>query len=142
MIWLTDKFREAEISMAGKICKSKLIPWYDKSVLVSSLTLSLVRHFDIQKVNLLFDFFEEGENQVWQRALIGLFLGLYFHDYRLNYYPEITNRLEAARESTKLEKNIEAIVIQGRDTAGNDENEINPRRKTRPGRYPFIKEHR
>ena len=70
MIWLTDKFREAEISMAGKICKSKLIPWYDKSILVSSLTLSLVRHFDIQKVNLLFDFFEEGENQVWQRALI------------------------------------------------------------------------
>jgi tetratricopeptide (TPR) repeat protein len=112
MIWLTDKFREAEISMAGKICKSKLIPWYDKSVLVSSLTLSLVRHFDIQKVNLLFDFFEEGENQVWQRALIGLFLGLYFHDYRLNYYPEITNRLEAARDNHKLEKNIEAIVIQ------------------------------
>jgi len=112
MIWLTDKFREAEIIMAGKICKSKLIPWYDKSVLVSSLTLSLVRHFDIHKVNLLFDFFEEAENQVWQRALIGLFLGLYFHDYRLNYYPEITNRLEAARENTKLEKNIEAIVIQ------------------------------
>jgi tetratricopeptide (TPR) repeat protein len=112
MIWLTDKFREAEISMAGKICKSKLIPWYDKSILVSSLTLSLIRHFDIQKVNLLFDFFEEGENQVWQRALIGLFLGLYFHDCRLNFYPEITHRLEVARENQQLEKNIEAIVIQ------------------------------
>lgn len=112
MIWLTDKFREAEIRMAGKICKSNLIPWYDKSLLVSSLTLSLLRHFDIQKVNLLFDFFEEGENQVWQRAIIGLFLGLYFHDYRLKYYPEITNRLEAARDNHKLEKNIEAIVIQ------------------------------
>ena len=112
MIWLTDKFREAEISMAGKICKSNLIPWYDKSLLVSSLTLSLIRHFDIQKVNLLFDFFEEGENQVWQRALIGLFLGLYFHDYRLTYYPGITNRLEAARDNHKLERNIEAIVIQ------------------------------
>ena len=111
-IWLTDKFREAEISMAGKICKSRLIPWYDKAVLVSSLTLSLVRHFDIQKVNLLFEFYEEGENQVWQRALIGLFLGLYFHDYRLSYYPEIANRLEVARENRKLEKNIEAIVIQ------------------------------
>jgi tetratricopeptide (TPR) repeat protein len=64
MIWLTDKFREAEISMAGKICKSKLIPWYDKSVLVSSLTLSLVRHFDIQKVNLLFDFFDKLEKNI------------------------------------------------------------------------------
>jgi hypothetical protein len=112
MIWLTDKFRDAEIRMVGKICKSRMIPWYDKSMMVSSLTLSLLRHFDVEKVNLLFDFFEEGEMQVWQRALIGLFLGLYFHDYRLSYYPEIINRLEAARESRKLEKNIEAIVIK------------------------------
>jgi len=111
-IWLTDKFRDAEIKMVEKICKSKLIPWYDKSITVSALTLSLLRHFDVEKVNLLFDFFEEGEMQVWQRALIGLFVGLYYHDYRLTYYPEIVNRLEAARESRKLEKNIEAIVIQ------------------------------
>ncbi|MFC2116081.1 tetratricopeptide repeat protein [Bacteroidota bacterium] len=112
MIWLTDKFRDAEIQMVGKICRSKLIPWYDKSLLVSSLTISLLRHFDVEKVNLLFEFFEEGEMQVWQRALIGLFMGLFYHDYRLNYYPEIINRLEAARETKKLEKNIEAIVIQ------------------------------
>ncbi len=112
MIWLTDKFQDAEIKMVGKICKSRLIPWYDKSIMVSALTLSLLRHFDVEKVNLLFNFFEQGEMQVWQRALIGLFLGLYYHDYRLGYYPEITNRLEAAREAKHLEKNIEAIVIQ------------------------------
>ena len=111
-IWLTDKFRDAEIRMVGKICRSELIPWYDKSVLVSSLTLSLLRHFDVEKVNLLFDFFGQGEMQVWQRALIGLFIGLYFHDYRLAYYPEILNRLEATRENSRLEKNIEAIIIQ------------------------------
>ena len=71
-IWLTDKFRDAEITMVGKICKSKLIPWYDKSITVSALTLSLLRHFDVEKVNLLFDFFEEEEMQVWQRALLSL----------------------------------------------------------------------
>jgi hypothetical protein len=112
MIWLTDKFRDTEIEMAGKICQSGLIPWHDKSLIVSSLSLSLIRHFDIHKVNLLFDFYEKGENQVWQRALIGLFLALYFHDKRLAYYPEILNRFEAARESQKLEKHIEVIVIQ------------------------------
>ena len=112
VIWLTDKFGEAEIRMVGHISKSKLIPWYDKSIMVSALTLSLLRHFDIEKVNLLFGFFEQREMQVWQRALIGLFVGLYYHDYRIAYYPEITNRLEAAREAGDLEKNIEAIVIQ------------------------------
>jgi tetratricopeptide (TPR) repeat protein len=112
MIWLTDKFREAEIGMAARICRSQVIPWHDKSLIVSSLTLSLIRHFDVQKVNLLFDFYEQGEQQVWQRALIGLFLALYFHDQRLAYYPEILDRLEAAQEVRKLEKHIEAIVIQ------------------------------
>lgn len=112
VIWLTDKFRDAEIKMVGKLCRSKMIPWYDKSILVSALTLSLIRHFDPEKVNLLFDFFERQDMQVWQRALIGLFLGLYYHDSRLKYYPEILNRLEAAREERKLDKNIEAIVIQ------------------------------
>lgn len=112
MIWLTDKFIDSDIEMAGKICRSGMIPWYDKSIIVSALTLSLLRHFDIEKVNILFDFFEEGEMHVWQRALIGLFIGLYYHDYRLPYYPEIVDRLEAAREARKLEKNIEAIVIQ------------------------------
>lgn len=112
IIWLTDKFREADIEMASRICGSPIIPWYDKALIVSSLTLSLIRHFDVEKVNLLFDFYEKGETQIWQRALVGLFLALYFHDQRLVYYPEIFDRLEAARELINLEKHIEAIVIQ------------------------------
>ncbi len=112
LIWLTDKFGEVEIKLVRQINHSKIIPWYDKSILVSALTLSLFRHFDVNKVHLLFEFFNGEENQVWQRALIGIFLGLYRHDQRLNLYPEIVQRLKVAKGNKKLEKNIEAIVIQ------------------------------
>jgi tetratricopeptide (TPR) repeat protein len=112
IIWMTDRFREDETSLVSQIIPSRFIPWYDKCILVSSLTLSMVRHFDIQKVNLLFDFLENKEDQVWQRALTGLILGLFFHDKRLKYYPEIESRLKLVREEKDFNKNIEAIILQ------------------------------
>jgi tetratricopeptide (TPR) repeat protein len=111
-IWMTDKFHEDETNLVSQIIPSRSIPWYDKCILVSSLTLSLVRHFDVQKVNLLFDFFENKEDQVWQRALTGLLLGLYYHDRRLKYYPEIESRLKLIREEKDFSRNIEAIILQ------------------------------
>ena len=112
IIWMTDKFHEDEINLVSQIIPSQSIPWYDKCILVSSLTLSLVRHFDIQKANLLFDFFDSKEDQVWQRALTGLVLGLYFHDHRLKYYPEIESRLKLTREEKDFSRNVEAIILQ------------------------------
>ncbi len=112
IIWMTDRFREDETNLVSQIIPSRFIPWYDKCLLVSSLTLSMVRHFDIQKVNLLFEFLEYKEDQVWQRALTGLILGLFFHDKRLKYYPEIESRLKLVREEKDFSRNIEAIILQ------------------------------
>jgi tetratricopeptide (TPR) repeat protein len=112
IIWMTDKFHEDEINLVRQIIPSRYIPWYDKCILVSSLTLSLMRHFDVDKASLLFDFFDSKEDQVWQRALTGIVLGLYFHDTRLKYYPEIESRLKLIREEKDFSRNIEAIILQ------------------------------
>ena len=111
-IWLTDKFGEAEIELMNKIRKTKSIPWHDKSILVSALTLSLIRHFDSNKIMLLIDFYEDGEDQVWQRALIGWMIGIYAFDHRLKFYPEIIDRLKAMQGDQSLIKYLEMIVIQ------------------------------
>lgn len=112
IIWMSDKFHEDEINLVSQIIPSRSIPWHDKCMLVSSLTLSLIRHFDIHKANLLFDFFNNKEDQVWQRALMGLVMGLYFHDRRLKYYPEVESRLKLIREEKDFSRNIEAIILQ------------------------------
>ena len=96
----------------SKIRKTKSIPWHDKCILVSALTLSLIRHFDSKKIMLLIDFYEDGENQVWQRALVGWIIGLYAYDKRLKYYPEILDRLISMQGDQSLIDNVEMIVIQ------------------------------
>ncbi len=111
LIWFTDKFGEAEIDLVSKIVKTKALPWYDKSILVTALTLSLFRHFDSNKIMLLLDFYEQAEDQVWQRALIGWLIGLHFYDVRLVYYPEILNRLKTMQGDKALNDNIELVIF-------------------------------
>lgn len=111
-IWLTDSFKKAEIELVNKICNTKSLPWHDKCLIVSALTLSLLRHFDSNKITLLFEFYKAGEHQVWQRALVGLTLSLYLYDDRIDYYPDIVNRIKAYQGNKDIEKHIESIIIQ------------------------------
>ncbi|MBN1159177.1 MAG: hypothetical protein JXA61_07330 [Bacteroidales bacterium] len=112
IILLSDKLKENEIRLLETVSKPGNLKWYDKSILVSALTLSLIRHFDISKVNLLFGFYESGENQIWQRALTGLVLALAYYDKRIEFYPEVLQRLKATQGLQKSGKSVEQIIIQ------------------------------
>jgi tetratricopeptide (TPR) repeat protein len=112
IIWHADKLKDTEIELLAKISEKNTIAWYDKCVLVSAITLSLIRHFDSSKIDLLFKFYEAGETQVWQRALVGLVLGLAFFNRRISYYPEILQRLRALQGLNQVNKSIEIIVQQ------------------------------
>jgi|WetSurMetagenome_2_1015567.scaffolds.fasta_scaffold20507_3 tetratricopeptide (TPR) repeat protein len=112
IVWHSDKLKDTEIDLLTEIVPSRAISWYDKCILVSALNLSLIRHFDSAKINLLFRFYENGEKQVWQRALVGLVLCLAFYDKRIIYYPEIINRLKAIQGIKNTNKTIEIIIQQ------------------------------
>jgi tetratricopeptide (TPR) repeat protein len=112
IIWQSDKLKDIEIELLTRLSKPDTIAWYDKCMLVSALTLSLIRHFDSNKIDQLFNFYEAGEKQVWQRALVGLVLGLTFFDKRIKYYPEIMLRLQAMQGLKPEDRSIEIIIIQ------------------------------
>jgi len=112
LLWLTDKYREAEKELVLQMIASKTLPWYDKALMISALILSLQRCFDETKIELLVSAYLAGENQVWQRALVGLIITLYQHHQRLYLYPEIQNLLGQLKETPGIDKQIEAIVIQ------------------------------
>jgi tetratricopeptide (TPR) repeat protein len=119
IIWLADKLKDSEIELLERISNPGTIAWYHKCTLMSALTLSLIRHFDSKKVDLLFKFYETEEKQVWQRALAGIILGLAYYDNRLEFYPEILQRLKAIQGLKSANKAIEIIIIQflkARDT--------------------------
>jgi tetratricopeptide (TPR) repeat protein len=110
--WLNDKLSEQEIQLAERIVSSEHFPWYFKSLFVSAITLSSLRHFDIEKIKILFDAYQGQEHQVWQRALVGILILLYKNDYRVQLYPEIEQRIKIIQENPKWNKAVEATVIQ------------------------------
>ncbi|HRZ21862.1 MAG TPA: hypothetical protein P5184_09350, partial [Bacteroidales bacterium] len=112
LVWLTDRFNEKEINLIESIRKSNQIEWFEKCIIVSALTLSLIRCFDQNKLDLLITFYEENIDQIWQRALVGLVFGLYIYDDRLPLYPGVVNRLSFLKEKEGLAGEIQMVLIQ------------------------------
>ena len=109
---VTGKYNDALVGFGKRISLSPNVAWYNKSVIVSAITLSLLRRFDEAKVLLLFDFFDQQDDQVWQRALAGLVTVLNRYDRRISYYPAITEKLHALKGNKDLERNIQDLIIQ------------------------------
>ncbi|MBN2487209.1 MAG: tetratricopeptide repeat protein [Bacteroidales bacterium] len=112
LFWLTNNYSSQEKLLAGRFFQSAQIPWFDKSVIVSAITLSGLRHFDQLKTDILFSVYSNSENQVKQRALLGLVLILIMYDTRLGLYEEVINRIKALEAPEIFERQVEQIVLQ------------------------------
>lgn len=110
--WLSDKLSDEEVVFVTQFYQSELIATHYKSFMVSSLVLSLLRHFDEHKFAVLFDLFQLSEAEINQRALVGLVLAFYKYDKRLPFYPAITARLQLLNEEAGFKKNLEQIIVQ------------------------------
>jgi len=112
LIWLTDKFKDTDIKLVNSIWEAKNFPWYEQAIIISALTLSAIRCFDVKKIELLVDYSFNKNNQVRQRALVGLFLNLYIYNQRIIFYPELLDKVKSLNASEDLEKHIELITVQ------------------------------
>ncbi len=112
IIWLSDKYTDAEIELLNASCDSKRMPWHDKALVVTALTISLLRYFDVNKFMILFRFAAKKDEMVWQRALTGLFLAFLKYNDRIYLYPQLQEKIVAYREFPDIEQNLEAILIQ------------------------------
>ena len=111
-LWLSDYYHRAESDLVMQIVKSEKLPWYDKCLIVTAVTLSALRFFDENKLILLFDLSEHHEDEIWQRSFIGLITNLLYYENRIAFYPEITNRLKIIQGNPKFNRNLELFVMQ------------------------------
>jgi len=110
--WLSDEYTEEHKGKVQKIFDSSEFSVEEKAVIISSVNLSLWRYFDSNKLDLLFRFFELEEEQLKQRALIGILLSFFQYDERLVYYPDIRNRFLVLDEDPGFKILVEEVVIQ------------------------------
>lgn len=111
-LWLSNNFKEAEKSLIHALLDSGKFYWYERSLCVSSITLSLLRNFDIQKFISLFEIYKLGEKEVWQRALVGLLIGFHKYNARIAHYPQLMEIIRELGETESIEKDLEQILIQ------------------------------
>ena len=112
LFWLTTVIGSQEKVLFNQVMKNDYPGWIEKSVLVSALTLNLWRMFDENKLMLLFDACLVEEQQVRQRALVGLCFVMAKYNSFLPYFPSIRNRLVLLADDHHIVDNFQNIIIQ------------------------------
>lgn len=110
--WLSDDLNKQQISLLHTINESTVLPIHVKCITVSALSLSLFRCFDFEKLNILKDFYRKQENQVWQRAFIGILLSVYIYNSRLYLYPEFKKFVDDLSDDQNSAKHLKDVYIQ------------------------------
>jgi len=111
-LWLSNRYMEAEKSLASAILSCREFLWHEKALYISGILLSGLRYWDEEKVHRLIDFAGEEEQEVSARALVALIILLYQYDERIEFYPNIIHRLKLLKEDLKLDQNLEKIALQ------------------------------
>jgi len=111
-LWLTDKFSENDEQVVVSIFDSSSIPWFEKSMMVSALTLGAIRTFDVRRISILIDLYENPDSQISQRALFGILLSIFLYDNRFHYFPALTSRLDHLKNQPSFHEDALTMLIQ------------------------------
>lgn len=110
--WITDYYGEAEQSLVSIILNSSKFRWFEASIFVSAITLSLFRTWQAEKIILLKEIYSKGEDQVKERALTGLILNLHYYNDRMSLYPDIIEMVAGISRDEKFREHCRIIVLQ------------------------------
>lgn len=111
-LWLTDKFSENDEQVVARIFDSASIPWFEKSMMVSALTLGTIRIFDARRISVLIDLYSHSDNQISQRALFGILISVFLYDKRLHYYPHLLEKLNQVSFQPAFRDDVLGLMIQ------------------------------
>jgi len=112
LIVQTTELPDEMKNLMRETAKPDVVSWPDRCLTVSALTISLLGYFDPAKFELLGMFIQAREQQVYQRALTGMVLGLIRYNDRIFLYPEISSRMADLLEDPVLQKETETIILQ------------------------------
>jgi tetratricopeptide (TPR) repeat protein len=111
-LWLTDYYGEAEFSLIDIIYGTGKFRWYETATMISAITLSALRVFQVEKISIMLRFCNLDDNQLKGRALAGLIILMQYHKERLPLYPEVNEWLNSACSGDRFREHCRIIVLQ------------------------------
>lgn len=111
-LWLTDKLTENDERDISELFNSPSIPWFEKAMLVSALTLGTLRVFDSRRISILFDLYENPDAQISQRALFGCIVSMLVYDKRFYYYQSLMDKIARLENRQEFIDDTLNLIIQ------------------------------
>lgn len=111
-LWLKNRYTGETSTFYIQVIDAEDVDWSTKALMISALTLSLLRHFDREKFFLLFDMSHHENPEIRQRAIIGLFISLLIFQKRIPLYQDIIDRLKSIPDDPKFQERMFAVLIQ------------------------------
>lgn len=112
-IYSSEKLNTHTLNQIQKIRNdTALYKWYDRSVIVSAITCSLI-HFnkaDEQKITLLIDFINDNEDKVWQKAVTSLFMALNHLGNKWLRFDSIKTKIKSLNENSRIQYSCATII--------------------------------
>ncbi|MBQ8520420.1 MAG: hypothetical protein IJ456_03375, partial [Bacteroides sp.] len=110
--WVTPFWTDSEAQEATELLQSVLVAPNDLAIMVSAVTLNLLRVFDAKKFIFLSEAYKHEDLQVSQRAFVGMVIALSKHEKRIGLYSEIKSLLSLLCEDENFRKNLHTIQMQ------------------------------
>jgi tetratricopeptide (TPR) repeat protein len=117
LFWLSTSFSADDKDLFNRLLADNHKGWIEKSLLVSALTLNLWRMFDEPKLMMLFDCCQSSNQQIKQRAMVGLCMVMEKYKPVLPFFPSVRNRLVLLSDDNRIVDNFQQIIIQLISTA-------------------------
>ncbi|NTW23170.1 MAG: tetratricopeptide repeat protein [Lentimicrobium sp.] len=111
-LWLNTKLSEDDLQVVGQIFESNSFPWYEKALLVSAVTLGLIRTYDSRRIELLVKLYAHDNPQISVRALVGILVSFSFYDKRLMLSSHMSDILLVLNDDQSFESDTFAVISQ------------------------------
>lgn len=110
--WLGSQYSVEEFDLFKSTLENENISVSDKCLAISALNISLLRYFDEERCILLLDQCMHPNEDIAQRALVGLLPILAKYDARLSLFPHIRNRFVLLADNSRIKEHLKVIILQ------------------------------
>ena len=111
-VWTSDQWQSIDYETSLQLLQSDNLTDYDKSLFISSVTLSLLEMFDERKLMCLFDGYDMNLSETHMRSAVGILLTLRCYDSCIDLYPKVSSRLSLALDNPRFVDDMYLILMQ------------------------------